>query len=170
MFKEGLAVLINKAAQSRWALWKLNRVLYYAMPFNRKHRIHIKDIKAHSITTIAPYKYYNFNHLKGMHACVIATVAEYCAGLTLLRNFDFKYYRLILAELNIEYHYQAKSDITATAELLAEQKEILTEKLNIENEAYMKLQVEVHDAQMEHVATVHTKWQLKIWEKTHQAL
>src|SRR3990167_213039 len=112
-----LATLIQKAENSKLYLWLLNRVMSHAVPFNKPHGFKVIDITFHHVTTFAAYRKKNFNHVRGIHACAIATVGELAAGIVLMYHFSPAQYRFIMSTMQIDYHYQAKKNITAMAAL-----------------------------------------------------
>lgn len=162
--KIDLAKNIEAAAGSKWALKKLNFALALGIPFNKPHGIKIYKIEPRAIVTTIPYKRRNFNHIKGVHACGLATVAEFCSGLTLLRFLDAQKYRLIMQKLEVEYHYQAKSDAFARFELSeSEVKNNLLIPLELEGKVFHTCEIPVHDKDGNLLCTAHTNWQIKDW-------
>ena len=157
--------IVEKAKTSKFGMWKLNFGLHRFIPFNRPHGIKIVEIKEDSISTTIPKWKINHNHIKGIHACGLATCAEFCTGLVLLYKLGMKDYRLIMESLEIKFHYQAKSDVTAHYELTQEQVEEIKTTLEKEGVTYKKCEVKLHDAKKNHVATCYTNWQIKDWKK-----
>jgi hypothetical protein len=153
--------LLLKAEKSSFNLFILNLILYMAIPFNKKHRIHIRKISAERILTAIPYKRKNFNHIRGIHACAIATLSEFVAGLELIRRFPPREYRLIMSKLEIEYFYQAKTNLIAFAEIPQNTDEITSDQNNIK---YIKVKSIVNDINNNHIADCFTTWQLKSWK------
>lgn len=158
--------LLDKASGSKLNLWLLNTILYRVIPFNKPHRIHIKTINKHEITTSLPYRRKNLNHIKGMHACAMATLGEFTSGLMLLYRLDPTAYRIILKEIKCEYYYQCKSNATGkfqvTDEWVTNQ---LIEPLKKEEKILTTCITQVYDQSGNHVADIHTTWQLKEWSK-----
>ena len=141
-----LATLIQKAEHSKLYLWLLNRVMSHAVPFNKPHGFSVIDITSHHVTTFAPYRKKNFNHVRGTHACAIATVGELAAGIMLMYHFSPVEYRFILSTMQIEYHYQAKKNITATATLSLEDKNNILKTLGNSDRTSQLLITEIKDA------------------------
>lgn len=160
-----LSYLIPRARKSPFWLAVLNILLARTIPFNKPHRFRIQSIAENSITTFAPYRRSNFNHIRGVHACALATVAEFSAGFLLLAKLEPTHYRLIMGKLEAEYFYQAKEDIVATAELAESklQDEIL-EPLRSADAATIVMTTTIHDVSGNEVAKVCTTWQVKKWE------
>lgn len=162
---------IANAKSSSFGLWKLNFGLAYMIPFNKPHRIKIKSIADDKVETIIPYKRKNFNHIKGIHACGMATAAEFASGFLLLTKLGAKQYRLIMESLHMEYVYQAKTDITAVFEIDDEWiTEHVKHPLESQDAVMVKCEIKLFDTQNNHVATGHTNWQIKDWKKVKTKL
>lgn len=163
---EKLLKMLNDARKGGWALRKLNWVMGFVIPFNRRHNFVVKEIGDDFVRTYAPYKRKNFNHIRGIHACGIATIAEFATGLHLLRMVDASKYRIIMSNLQVEYHYQAKKALIAEARLDAEtiKREILDPLETADTTSYT-LTSEIKDVSGNHVATAHITWQFKAWAK-----
>lgn len=157
---------IENAKKTKFGLWKLNFGLFRIIPFNKPHDIKLHKLTDNSIETIIPYKRKNFNHIKGIHACGLATCAEFASGFLLLTRLDSKKYRLIMKRIEMSYHYQAKSDVVARFELnddwLTEQ---ILKPLTIKDSIFIKCKIELYDKNDNHVATGITDWQVKDWKK-----
>lgn len=162
--------LIKEAKHSKTSLWLLNMILKYAIPFNKPHGFKIKHIDENGITTFAPYHKKNFNHLKGIHACAIATVGELAAGLSLMNHFSPSQYRFILSNIDIDYHYQAKKDILAQTSLSASDRENILLALQESDRVLQNVITTITDESNEKVATVKTVWQIKDWTKVKTKL
>jgi acyl-coenzyme A thioesterase PaaI-like protein len=160
-----LPYLIPRARQSKPWLFVLNTILARTIPFNRPHRFRIISIAKNTIETFAPYRRSNYNHIRGVHACAIATVAEFSAGFLLLTKLDPTRYRLIMGKLEADYYYQAKKDIIAEAELSEQelQKKIVV-PLQHEDSATIVMTTSIRDVTGNSVARVETTWQVKNWD------
>ncbi|MEQ8908804.1 MAG: YiiD C-terminal domain-containing protein [Vicingaceae bacterium] len=158
--------LLQKAQASRFGMWKLNFLLHRFIPFNRPHNLTIKSITKSEVKVEIPYQKSNLNHIKGLHACGLATVAEYASGLLLLYKLGVKKYRIIMESIHVEYHYQGKKSATAVYTLSDEEleKEILA-VLEKEGKATKECEIGVFDADQNKLCTVTTMWQIKSWEK-----
>ena len=157
---------IEDAKASKFGLWKLNFGLFKMIPFNKPHGIKIKTLKNNSIETFIPHKRKNLNHIKGIHACGLATCAEFASGFLLLSRLDMKKYRIIMETIEMKYHYQAKTDVTAKFSF---SEEWLNDKIItplIKNEAiFIECIIELYDTKNNHIATGKTNWQIKDWDK-----
>jgi len=162
---------IANAKASSFGLWKLNMGLGYMIPFNKPHKIKIKTIEDNKVTTIIPYKRKNFNHIKGVHACGMATAAEFASGFLLLTKLGAKNYRLIMESLEMKYVYQAKTDIVAHFELddnWVDEK--VKNPLKTNDSVMVKCEIKLFDTANNHVATGYTNWQIKDWKKVKTKL
>lgn len=101
-----------------------------------------------------------------MHACALATAAEMCSGLAVIERLDPKEYRMILRELRIQYRYQAKKRVIASAPDLSRaiEEQVLTLLRTTDSVDYTST-VELHDTSGNHVATGTATWQVKAWSK-----
>jgi acyl-coenzyme A thioesterase PaaI-like protein len=141
----------------------LSLLMDQTIPFNAPHGFKLQKISPEKVQSIIPYKRKNFNHIKGIHATALATIGEFVAGLCLLMNFKTDEYRFILAELNAKYHYQAKTDITAIAELPTSKLTLSLKDIKENQKTLIEMRSELYDKQKNHVATVTTTWQIKPW-------
>lgn len=157
---------LEKASRSKWRLWLLNRIMWNIVPFNKPHKLQITGITNDSITISLPYGKKNFNHIKGIHACALATLSEYITGISLLRALNPKEYRLIMKSLKMEYFYQAKQDVIATFEL---KKEEFCKKLKagLEKDDFVivPLSIDVFDTEKNLISNGKVEWQIKPWNK-----
>ena len=161
-----LEKLFAKAQYSGFWLWVLNKVLQRVIPFNKPHRIVVSKIKDDGIEAQIPYRRKNLNHIKGIHACGLATVAEFTSGLVLLSKLGTKDYRLIMESIEVKYQYQAKSTATASFSISEDrlQKEVVG-PLQSEDAVYIRCEIPVKDTADNTVCTAYTNWQIKRWDK-----
>jgi len=158
--------LLKKARTSPLWLRGLNLLLGRLIPFNRPHGVRILDLSEDQVQTTAPFRRSNLNHLRGVHACCIATVAEFSSGLLFLSRLNPNRYRLIMAGLAIEYHYQARGAIIATTRLGDEElKEQVLKPLADTDKVLTTLTTEIRDRQGNLVATARITWQIKSWDQ-----
>jgi acyl-coenzyme A thioesterase PaaI-like protein len=158
--------LLRRARTSRPWLAVLNRVLWWTIPFNRPHRIRIEALAEGEVRTVVPYRRASFNHLKGVHACAIATAAEFSSGLLLLTLLDPARYRLIMARLETDYLYQGKTDLVAATRLSrTELADRVLGPLQSRDTQHLTLPTEVHDRAGNLVARARITWQVKAWSQ-----
>lgn len=163
--------LIRKAYTSRRYLFILNFVLGRMIPFNRPHGFRITELSQYRIRTIMPYKTLNFNHIRGLHACGLATLSEFTTGLLLLANLGFDKYRIIMQRLEMDYHFQGKMDAFAEFNISDEwlQQEIVR-PLETQDAILVPCIVKITDAAGNHLTTGKVFWQLKDWKKVKTKL
>ncbi len=166
-----LSRLAKKAKISGLWLWMLNVLLAWVVPFNRPHRFKIVEIDDNLVRTAAPYRRSNHNHIRGIHACALATVAEFSAGFLLMQNFAPADYRLIMSRMDIEYKYQAKKRVVSESRLSREQIEHdILKPLETASSVDIKMRSDVVDDGGNLVAVAHTFWQIKRWDEVKTKL
>lgn len=163
--------IFDQAMKSSWGLKKLNFLLHRYIPFNLPHKFMITELESERAKVKIPYIKRNMNHLKGIHACCLATASEYATGIVIGNNFGFKKYRLIMQTMEMEYFYQAKmesyleykleSHVVEAAKLLDEGKE---------DKVIVICEAQIHDIEGNHISTGKIKWQLKSWNKVKTKL
>ncbi len=163
--------LIRKGQTSSFWLWVLNLTMAYVIPFNRPHGFKVVGIDDDTIISCAPYRRKNHNHLRGIHACAIATIGEFSAGFLLLSKLDLTQYRLIMSKLEVEYLYQAKQEITAKANLSEEEfQRMVIEPLKDQESCNIVMVTEISDGDANKVALAKTSWQIKRWDKVRTTI
>ncbi len=161
-----IPTLIDRAHTSAFARWKLNFGLRWSIPFNRPHGFRVVPGANGAMRVEIPFRRANRNHIRGIHACCLATAAELCSGLALIGRMDPKLYRIIMMDLHMDYHWQAKANACAVFNPTREE---------VQRNLYLPLQtaeaclysavVHVHDVAGNHLATGRITWQVKRWEK-----
>ena len=141
----------------------LNKILTFAIPFNAPHGFKIKKLNLDEVVISLPKKRLNHNHLGGVHACAMATVGEYCAGMSLLTCFGISKYRLILSELNVKYIYQGRIDLEGVCSPRQINVEEVQDILQKEGKHLQELKTTIRDLNGKPIAEVTTLWQLKDW-------
>ena len=161
-----LPAIVQKAYHSKLNLFLLNWFLGRIVPFNRPHGIRIVEIKKEFVKTRIPYIRRNFNHIKGLHACVLATLSEFTTGFLLLSRLDNKRYRIIMKKLEMNYHFQGKMDAYAEFSIQEAwlEKNIYT-PLKERESVEIPCEVHVFDQQGNHLTTGWIHWQIKAWSK-----
>ncbi len=158
--------LCRRAKKSGFWLAVLNILLRRVIPFNRPHGFRITEIGDNHITTSGPCRRANHNHLRGIHACAIATVAEISAGFLLLTKLDSQHYRLIMSRMEVDYLYQAKQQIFSISSLAAERIEAeIIAPLQLQDSVSIVLESRVSDVSGNEIADARTTWQIKRWER-----
>jgi hypothetical protein len=160
-----LASLIEKAKTSAFYMWLLNKILLRTVPFNKPHGLKVTAITDDEITIIARNKRANQNHIKGIHACLLATLCEYACGLSLTLRLPANEYRIILKSIHMTYHYQAKNDVFAKFKLSKEQVEqTILDPLRTESAIFGEYKVDLYDTANNHICTGLINWQVKAWK------
>lgn len=156
----------QKAENSAFWNWILNYVLLRTIPFNKPHGFWVEKLNKNKAEISVPYKKSNFNHIRGIHACALATVSEYATGLLLLSNLDSGKYRIIMKEMNIQYFYQAKMDVKAVFELDSNwiQNHVII-PLENQDSIVVSPQISIYDTNKNHISTATIHWQIKKWDK-----
>lgn len=144
----------------------LTRVFWRWIPFNRPHRFQITDLAPGRARVSASLRRANLNHLGTLHACALATIGEFSAGLALLGAFSPSEYRLIMSRLEVDYTRRADSQITATAEITPQDLAEIQQQLSDGEVITRWMTSELHNASSDVVATVRTEWQIKAWSAT----
>jgi acyl-coenzyme A thioesterase PaaI-like protein len=143
----------------------LNNTLTLGIPFNAPHGFKIKQLNADAVVISLPNKKLNHNHLGGVHACAMATVGEFCAGMSILSSFGSSKYRLILAELNVKYSYQGRTHLEGTCLPSQIDKDEVAKSLEKDGKYLQTLTTVIREQKSgKEVAQVTTTWQLKPWE------
>lgn len=158
--------LVRQAMHSPWRLRLLNMGLNRLIPFNKPHGFRIREIGETHIRTYIPYKRRNLNHIRGLHACSLATLSEFTTGFMLICHFDPARYRIIMKTLEMEYHYQGKMEAYATFEVTGEwlKREVLM-PLEAQDKVVVVCEVQIHDREGNHLTTGRVHWQVKDWTK-----
>ncbi len=157
---------IEKAKRSKFQLKIFNIGLSRLIPFNRPHGFQVIEIADDKIKTRLPYKTKNLNHIKGLHACALATLCEFTTGLFLISKVGFTSYRIILKNLTVDYQYQGKTDAFASFTLSDEWvNKNIYQILEKEDSVLIDCPVEIWDAKDALLCTAIVQWQLKEWSK-----
>ena len=146
-----------KGGQTGW----MSRLMQEVIPFNRPHRLQVQSLSDDACEVALPWRRRNLNHVGTMHACALATAAEYASGLCVLSALGVGKARLVMAELNMSYGRRAESACVARATLPAEVLEEVQAKLQKDGRGAFDLHSVVRDAQGEVVAEARITWHVK---------
>ncbi|MCH2199592.1 MAG: DUF4442 domain-containing protein [Flavobacteriales bacterium] len=161
-----LKALFEKAKAGKRGRFILDRVLWKGIPFNRPHRFSIQELTDESVVVLIPFRKKNLNHLNGLHACALATGAEYASGLVMLQHFDPSSYRLIMKRIEIDYHYQGKTNGLVKFELPTSVVESeIKNALETQDAALFLCKVPVEDENGNLLCSAVVEWQIKPWTK-----
>lgn len=158
--------IVEKAKTSKFYLWLLNAGLNRMIPFNKPHGFKVVEITEGSIKTLLPFKKRNFNHIRGLHACALATLSEFTTGFLMVSRLDPGKYRIILKTLEMEYHYQGKMKAYGTFEISDQWlHEKIYQPLETNDATVVVCEIKIHDAEGNHLTTGKVHWQVKSWSK-----
>lgn len=143
----------------------LDKILKVGIPFNAPHGFKIKSLSRDGVIIALPNRKLNHNHIGGIHACAMATVGEYCAGLSLLTSFGISKYRLIMSDMRVKYTYQGRVDLEGFCSPHQIDVEKVAAGLEAEGKYSQELKTVIRDLNGKEVAEVTTVWQLKNWEQ-----
>ncbi len=129
-----------------------------AIPFNRWLGMRIETLTSLKVRVISPPRVLRRNHVGGAHACALALLGEYPAGILISQNFSIEEYRMIISQLSVDYEKQGRG--TLIGETLAP---FEWPKENDKGEIWVDMKTVIKNAKGELVATAQTKWQLKRW-------
>lgn len=161
-----LVSLVTKARKSSFYLWVLNVAFNRFVPFNRPHGFRILEIGDHHVKTSLPFRRANLNHLKGLHACALATLTEITGGFLLAVKLDPQKFRLILKRLEMDYLYQGKTNAYAELTLTPEwlDRTILVPLKEAES-VDVVTEVKIVDEQGNVLTIGKAHWQVKDWQR-----
>lgn len=139
--------------------------LRVASPFNAPLRATVQVWEPGLCRIRVPNRRPLHNHLRGIHACALATAGETPAGLLLLRTFPFSRFRLILKDLSIAYERQARTDLVAEADLPDEERLRVQAGLDAGQPQLVTVETRIGEPAGARLATVRTTWQVKAWDQ-----
>ncbi len=143
----------------------LNNILPLIVPFNIGHKITVQSHNKEQVLASLPNIKRNHNHIGTIHACAIATLGEFCAGILLLHHFSLHEYRMIMTQLDVTFKRQGKSKLRGEALLpILQQYQI---ELHENGVTLIPMETKIFDQNDELIAVVKTTWQFKQWQKTH---
>lgn len=158
------AKILEKAKRSAFWLWVLNQAHPRLVPFNLPHKFEIVGLSDQHLKARIPYRRSNLNHIRGLHACALATLSEFATGFLLLSRLDGTKYRMIMQRIEMDYHYQGKMDafaeFTVTDEWLDAS---ILGPLKSSEAVVVPCVVKIHDAKGNHLTTGKVFWQFKNW-------
>lgn len=137
----------------------LTTALELAIPFNAGLGMKITTLSREKVIIRSPDRRKRRNHVGSAHACFLALLSEYPAGLLLAQKYSFSQYRIIISELKIEYLKQGRGPLTATALAPEEWPEF------INGEAFLDMQTVIKNDKEEPISICYTRWQIKEWKK-----
>lgn len=155
--------ILKKAYKSNFWLWVLNKGLNRIIPFNAPHKFYIDKIDQNNIQLNIPYIRKNLNHLKGIHACALATASEYACGFLLISRLSPSNYRLIMRSMHVDFVKQGKENLIVKFNLSEERLSEIKKRLEVSQQCLEILEVEVRNSKEELISIAKLEWQLKAW-------
>ena len=135
----------------------LDVVMTVGIPFNRWLGMRLGFVSDEQVTVISPATTLRQNHVGGAHACALALIGEYAAGMLAARHYTPDKYRLIIGKLDIDYLKQGKGTLVGTALAPSEWPKV------VNGEGWVDVKTEIANKAGQTVAICKTKWQLKEW-------
>ncbi len=129
-----------------------------AIPFNRWLGMKIIAMSAVQVRVSSPPRTLRKNHVGGAHACALALLGEYPAGVLISQTYSMQDFRMIITKLEVDYHKQGRGTLIAEANA----PQFWPEEKN--GELWLDMQTEIKNEKGEMVAVAKTKWQLKKWD------
>jgi hypothetical protein len=161
-----IQAIAQKAQKSSFYRWLLNIGLSRMVPFNKPHGFRIVELLHDSLTVLLPYKRANLNHIRGLHACALATLAEFTTGFLLVARLDPKKYRIIMKGFRMDYHFQGKLNAYASFQVNDQWlEEYILNPLRQHPAVLVDCEVKIMDKARNHLATGQITWQIKAWKE-----
>jgi acyl-coenzyme A thioesterase PaaI-like protein len=161
-----MMTFVDRAKSSGFYRWLLNQVFDRMVPFNKPHHFRILEVGDHHVKTYLPYRRRNLNHVKGLHACALATLTELTSGFLLASRLDPKKFRLILKRLEVDYLYQGKMDAVCEFRLSDDKlREAITGPLQTIESTVFVAEVNIFDLKGNQLTAGKVHWQIKEWSK-----
>ena len=116
--------------------------------------------------TRLPYKTKNLNHLKGLHACALATLTEITGGFIFVTQLDPRKYRIILKKLEVDYLYQGKTDAFGEFRITDTwmNEKVITPLRSAES-VEVASEVTIKDVHGNDLTRGRATWQIKGWDR-----
>ena len=161
-----LVSFVERAKSSGFHRWLLNIAFDRFVPFNKPHRFRVLEVGDHHVKTLLPYRRRNLNHVKGLHACALATLTELTSGFLLAAKLDPKKFRLILKRLEIDYLWQGKMDAVCEFRLPGDKlnETIINPLQSIESIVFVA-EVNIFDIKGNQLTSGKAHWQIKDWTR-----
>ena len=104
------------------------------------------------------------NHVGSIHAGALFTLGETCAGLVIIRNFPFKYFRPLMRDVRVNYSKQARGDVVGGAIIPPVDIARMHETIKQGEIPTIDVTTNIFNDQKEIIAVVTTTWQVKSWQ------
>jgi acyl-coenzyme A thioesterase PaaI-like protein len=159
MIKVDPIAMANKIPFESMRLTALTQFLNIGIPFNTGLGMKITKLTPEEVQIQSPPKRKRENHVGSSHACFLALLSEYPAGVLIAQKYSFEKYRIIISQLNIEYFKQGRGTLTSTVK----GPQIWPELVN--GEMFIDMQTEITNEKSERISLCKTKWQIKEWSQ-----
>ncbi len=143
----------------RWALTMVNTFVGKALPFSRRTRFRVMEIKRGYIKCHIPLRR-NHNHVGTLYAGAQFTLAELPGGILALFHFD-KHYYPILKSMTVDYLKPATSDLTVEFSLNDEEIQRIEKEAHTSGKCDYTLHGKLMDRQGQVVAKSTGYYQLR---------
>lgn len=155
-------IKISEKLPETLRLKALAKALDLTVPFNFGLGIEIEKLTPDEVVLRAPDRRKRRNHVGSAHACFLALLSEYPAGLLIAQLYSFKKYRIIISKLEIEYFKQGRGILRG----IAHKPETLPPFTD--GEAFLDMKTEIVNVKNECVSICKTHWQIKEWDKVRK--
>ncbi len=147
----------------------LDRLLNIVIPFNKGLGFRIQVLSTEQAQVLSPPKRRRQNHVQGAHACALALLGEYTAGLLLAQSFSPAEYRIIIGKLEVEYLKQGRGNLMGTAhrdknDISSQNQQSHSQHDVTQDVRWANMITIIRNEKNEDVAVVRTHWQIKKWE------
>lgn len=157
--------VLRNISKSPLKAWVMNKALHYMIPFNAPHGFWVDYKDDDEVLVRIPYRRKNLNHVKGIHACALATACEYASGLAIASGMDSKTFRYLLSSIKVDYTFQAKTDIVVSCKRSDLEIDKVIEELKSNESTTLVVSVYAVDKQGNKVCFCQTTWHIKYWDK-----
>lgn len=142
----------------------LTSMLNIGIPFNRGLGIKVHELGDTKVVLRSPPRTRRRNHVGSAHACALALLGEYPAGLLVAQKFPFSQFRIVITDLSVSYEKQGRG--TLFSEVLAPKTwPVLSEG---DEDLRIPLETTVYNEKRDVVARIATTWQIKPWSKVRK--
>ena len=140
----------------------LDLMLTVGIPFNRWLGLRLGAVEPGRVQVLSPESTLRRNHVGGAHACALALIGEYAAGLVIAQQFPIERFRVIIGELKVRYHKQGRGLLKGEA--------VAPEawpSFDDEGQAWVPMTTRIQNEKGDLVAECETLWQVKEWNRVH---
>jgi len=128
--------------------------------FVERMKLKALELKPGHVKLAAPLQG-NENHVGGMYAGALFTLAEMPGGALFLTTFDAEKYYPIVKEMTIQYRRPARTDCTVEVSISESEAQSIKEEAENNGKAEFTLECEIKDQSGEVVATTRGIYQLR---------